>query len=84
VVESRAEGEEMSRWQKEFETTSVDDLRRMVAANVFAPEKHKAAQEFLYDLDTKYPRRAFTISMFSLVTSILALLVSAYAAFWKH
>jgi hypothetical protein len=52
----------MSRWQKEFETTSVGDLRRMVA----------------------HPRRAFTISMFSLVTSILALLVSAYAAFWKH
>ena len=60
-------------WQQEFEATDIEELRRRVQGNVYAPEKLTKARRFLYEHDTRYPRRADIKSTIALVISGIAL-----------
>jgi hypothetical protein len=66
--------------RREFEQTGIYDVRRMADGNVYAPEKLNEAREWIYEQDTKYPRRADTKSTIALVISVVALIASSWPA----
>jgi hypothetical protein len=63
----------------EFKTTGAYHVRRMADMSNYDEGKLKDARDWLNQQDTRHQRRAFWISSFAAVVSVLALLVSYYS-----
>jgi hypothetical protein len=74
--------ERWARWSRrrknrqDFEAAGAYHVRRQVEASIYESEKHRNAQDWLYELDTKYPRRSSYFAFLAVIMSLGALITA--------
>ena len=68
--------DERRAWRADFKARGVENVRRMVMASNFAPEKHAEAERWLRWEDTRYKRITLIFTAVGAVVGILGVVVA--------